>query len=463
MNEAELLLALKSALARAGEPEADLYAQLSRRGFARFAVGRLDQHMALEEPQALARVARGRRVAEVATTDLSEAALLAAIQAAAKLAPRVPEDPSFTGFAALDQPPAAATAPRFAAATASCDAERRVDLLAPALEAVTSAGLVPTGALDTALTVQAVATTHGLARAHTGTSAVFKIWALESAGAGGAAGHGHDAGIDVERLDIESETRRAIDDALRSRQPIALPAGEYDTVLEAPALSELVEWLGMIGFGAREFQQGSSPLSERLGQRISGSALDVVEDPFGPHGFASPFDRDGVTRQRVTLIERGVARGVLCDRAWAPRIGRNSTGNASPAGSFSEGGPVPATLVVSGGSAESTDELVRGVERGLFVRRLHYVNGMLEPRRAVMTGLTRDGTFLIENGKLTHPVRNLRFTDSLLEAFERVDAVTRAQRVVPNWWLESGVTVAPAVRIRRFRFSSGSQRAPDPS
>jgi PmbA protein len=462
VTEAELLATLTAALARAGVPEADLYAQLSRRGFARFAVGRLDQHMALEEPQALARVALGRRMAQVATTDLSEAALVAAIQAAARLAPQVPEDPSFPGFAAADQPPAT-TLPRFAAATASADAERRVALLAPALEAVADAGLVSTGALDTTLALQAVATTHGLARAHAGTSANFKIWALESAGAGGAAGHGHDAGIDVERLDVMGETRRAIDDARRSRQPIDLPAGEYDTVLEPPAVAELVEWLGMIGFGAREFQQGSSPLSGRLGERISGTALDVYEDPLGAHGFAAPFDRDGVTRRRVTLIEKGVARGVLCDRAWAARIGGESSGSASPGSSFSEGGPVPATLVLAGGAAESTEELVRGVTRGLFVRRLHYVNGMLEPRRAVMTGLTRDGTFLIENGKLTRPVRNLRFTDSVLEAFERVDGLTRAQRVIPNWWLESGVTVAPALRIPRFRFSSGSQRGPDPA
>ena len=278
---------------------------------------------------------------------------------------------------------------------------------------------------------------HALTR---GTSATFKIWALDNAGAGGAAGHGHDAAVDVAQLDLRRETERAIEDCLRGRAPIALPAGEYDTVLEAPAVAELIEWLGMIGFGAREFQQGGSPLSGRLGERISGAALGVGEDPAAEQGFAAPFDRDGVTRERVPLIERGIARGFLSDRTWAARLGSTSTGSATPASSFSEGGPAPSALVVAAGEAADTAELVSGIERGLFVRRLHYVNGMLEPRRAVMTGLTRDGTFLIEGGKITRAVGNLRFTDSLLEAFERVDGVTRGRRLVPNWWSESGVS-----------------------
>jgi predicted Zn-dependent protease len=151
---------------------------------------------------------------------------------------------------------------------------------------------------------------------------------------------------------------------------------------------------------------------------------------------------------------------VLADRSWAARLGTPSTGSASPGASFSEGGPASSALVVGGGEAESVDELVRGVERGVFVRRLHYVNGMLDPRRAVMTGLTRDGTFLIEHGRIAQPIGNLRFTDSLLEAFERVDGLTRAQRVVPNWWSETGTGAAPAIRIRKLRFTSGSQKRP---
>jgi predicted Zn-dependent protease len=461
-DEDTLTALLRAALHRVGEAEADIYVRSARRGFARFSVGRLDQHMQIEEPSALVRVARGRSVAEVSTTDLSEESLVASLEAAARLAPRIPEDPHFPGFAGADQPLPAAQPVRFAAATASSDAERRVALLLPLLGLVERAGLLATGALDTTTAIEAVATTRGLSRAHSGTSATFKIWALDSAGAGGAAGHGHDAAVDVDRLNLEHETQHAIEDALRGKNPIALPAGEYDTVLEAPAVAELIEWLAIIGFGAREFQQGASPLSGRLGERISGPALSVVEDPLGEQGFGAPFDRDGVTRERVPLIEHGLARGFLSDRVWAERLRSTSTGSATPASSFSEGGPASSVLVVAAGDAADSAELVRGVERGLLVRRLHYVNGMLEPRRAVMTGLTRDGTFLIENGKVTRAVGNLRFTDSLLEAFERVDGVTRGRRLVPNWWSESGVTFVPAIRVRGFHFSGKSQRGETP-
>ncbi len=450
---------LVAALARAGEPEADVYASEARRGFARFAASELGQHMAIVEPRALVRVARGKRVAEVATSTLEEDALVAAIQEAAALAPGVPEDDTFPGFCDASEP-APPISERFARATAESTPDERVDMLAPVLDAIARAGLVATGALDASSSVVALATSHGLARSFTGTTALFKVWALESSGAGGAAGQGLAAGTDVSKLDLTGETARAIRDCQRGRDPISLPPGEYDVVLEPPAVAELVEWLGFIALGAKEFAQGISALAGRIGESISGPALGITEDPFGELSLAVPFDRDGVARRRVPLVEQGVARGVLYDRAWATRLGVASTGSASPSGAFSDGGPAPTALVLDGGTAASSEELAQGMERGLHVRRLHYVNGMLDPRRAVMTGLTRDGLFLVENGKPTRAVGNMRFTDSLLEAFQRCDGLTRARQLLPNWWSESGSVAAPAVRIRGLRFTGGSQPRP---
>jgi predicted Zn-dependent protease len=228
-------------------------------------------------------------------------------------------------------------------------------------------------------------------------------------------------------------------------------------VLDALAVAELMEWLGMIGLGARELEQGMSPLSGRLGERLTSEAFTITEDPLGPHSFAAPFDREGVARRQVPLVRAGVAQAVVHDRATAARAGVGSTGNACPPGGFSSGGPTPASLVVSGGSASGVDELVAGISRGLYVRRLHYVNGLLEPRRAVMTGLTRDGTFLVEGGKVTKPIESMRFTESLLEALERSDGITTERVVVPNWWSAGGSVAAPAIRVRGLCFSSGSR------
>ncbi len=453
----ELARVLAAALERAGEPQAEAYASWSRRGFARFALGELGQHMLIDEPHAVVRVARGKRVAEASTTQLDERGLVEAVKSAARIAPEVPEDPHFPGFAGATE---AAPPPveRFAQSTAGSTPEQRVEMLRPLLARVADAGLIATGVLDATSTVHAVATTGNLQRSYAGTTALFKIWALESAGSGGAAGHGLTAHADIDQLDLAAETQRAIDDALRSRDPIALPAGAYNVVLEPPAVAELIEWFGMIALGAREFDQGASALSGRIGEQISGAAFSVSEDPLGELSFAVPFDREGVARRRVPLVERGIARGVLYDRSWASRLGTQSTGSASVPSSFGEGGPAPSALVMEGGNAGSVDDLVAGLERGLHIRKLHYVNGMLEPRRAVMTGLTRDGTFLVEHGKTTSAVGNLRFTDSLLEAFERADGVTRLRQLLPNWWSSTGSVAAPAVRIRGLRFSSGSQK-----
>lgn len=456
MKASELESLLVSALQRAGEEHADAYASLAHRGFARFAVGDLGQHMQIEEPFAVMRVARGSRVAEVGADSLDEAALVAAIREAARMAPEVPESESFPGFTDQSEP-TPVEINRFAQSTADAGAEMRADALGPVFERVERAGLVATGVLDTTRRAEAVATTGGLVRSFASTTATFKIWALESAGAGGASGHGMSAHIDVDRLDIERETERAIADALRSKNPGSLPAGKYDTVLGPLAVSELIEWLSMIGLGARELEQGLSPLSGRMGERISGENLSVTEDPLSEFAFVAPFDREGVARGQVPLIRNGVAQGVVHDRTTARRAEIHSTGSAAPPGGYGAGGPTPSSLVVQGGSANGVEDLIAGVERGLYVRRLHYVNGYLEPRRAVMTGLTRDGTFEIAGGKLVRAVESMRFTDSLLEAFERCDGLTVERVVVPNWWSAGGSVAAPGVRIRGLAFSSGSR------
>jgi predicted Zn-dependent protease len=162
----------------------------------------------------------------------------------------------------------------------------------------------------------------------------------------------------------------------------------------------------------------------------------------------------------VTLVEQGVARAILYDRTYASRAGMTSTGSALAPSLGSPGGIGATALSLRGGAAASVDELLSGVRRGLYVCRLHYVNGLLEPRRAVMTGLTRDGCFLVEGGKVTRPAGNLRFTDSLLEGLARCDAMTTERKAIPTYWSDAGAVVAPAIRLRSFRFNGRSQETP---
>jgi predicted Zn-dependent protease len=264
---------------------------------------------------------------------------------------------------------------------------------------------------------------------------------------------------DVGALAIAEETERAIRVAKLSRSPAALDAGTYDVVLEPAALSELLEWLATIAFGAPEIENGTSPLAGRLGERLTGAGVSLTEDPNDASelGFAAPFDREGTARRRVVLLEDGVARGVLYDRIHAARARTESTGSSIVPDAALGASIGPSALHMEAGDASSVDELLAGMDRGLYVCRLHYVNGLLEPRRAVMTGLTRDGCFLVEKGKISRAVGNLRFTDSLLEGLARCDGRTRSRTPVPTWWSEAGACAVPAVRMRGFRFNGRSQ------
>jgi predicted Zn-dependent protease len=330
-------------------------------------------------------------------------------------------------------------------------------MVAGVLRATAKEHLVGAGALETATTAIAQATTRGSSRAHDSTLATFKVWALETAGAGGAAGYGGHVHRDVDALDLEGETARAIQIAKASKDPGSLDAGTYDVVMEPAAVAELLEWLGAIAFGAPELEQGTSALSGRFGERITGQAITIEEDPLDPSelGVALPFDREGTWRVKVPLVERGIAKSVLYDRTYAARMNAPASTGSALADNVG-----PCSLHLAAGDAASTEELLAGMKRGLYVCRLHYVNGLLEPRRAVMTGLTRDGCFLVENGKIARAVGNMRFTDSFLDALERSDGMTRERRAIPTWWSEAGACVVPAVRMRRVRFNGKSQERP---
>jgi len=217
-------------------------------------------------------------------------------------------------------------------------------------------------------------------------------------------------------------------------------------VLEPAAVGRMLQPPAYMGFGAKAYQEGRSFLSGRLGQKVTGGNITLTDNARDRRLHGMPFDFEGVPRKRVRLIDHGVAAGVVYDSYLAGREKgrRQSTGHALPPAETAFRA-LPGHLVMDGES-ESLRRLVAGTRNGLLVTRFHYVN-VAEPVRTVLTGMTRDGTFRIENGKVTRPVRNLRFTESVLGAFARAEGLTRMRRVV-----EGGV-LCPAVKVNRFRFT----------
>jgi predicted Zn-dependent protease len=184
--------------------------------------------------------------------------------------------------------------------------------------------------------------------------------------------------------------------------------------------------------------------------------VTIYDDGLDPKGLQIPFDFEGIPKQKVTFFDQGVAKEVTYDSFTAAKEGRESTGHGliSP----NTEGPIPINLFMKGGDS-SLDGMIKSIRRGIYVTRFHYTN-VVEPMKAVITGMTRDGTFLIEDGEIKRPIKNLRFTESVLKALSRVSAVSKDQRVCSEGTVYSrrfvtGV-VAPAIKVDGFNFSGVS-------
>jgi len=310
-------------------------------------------------------------------------------------------------------------------------------------DAAVAAGLEASGLLSARASELAVANSQALWAYHPHTAASFKTVVMSA----NSSGYAERSAIDIGQVDVEGAGQEAIQKALRSRDPVSLEAGEYPVVLEPYAVGTMLDYLAFMGLGAMALQDGRSFM--RIGEQMAGENVSLWDDGLDPGGRPMPFDFEGVPKQRVDLIERGVARGVVYDSYTAAREGRASTGHGLPAPNRQ--GPLPLHLFMARGTADQSD-LLRGIRRGLWVTRFHYVNPV-HPTKTIITGMTRDGTFLIEDGQITRPVQNMRFTQSVLDALSCVEAIGREWSVVQE---DLGATCVPALRIARFRFSSAT-------
>lgn len=293
-----------------------------------------------------------------------------------------------------------------------------------------------------------IANSLGIGAYHRGTvaSALTVIMGENSSGYGSA------ASIDVADIDTEAVGRAAVDKAIRSRNPEPIEPGEYTVILEEEAVADMVFFLGYMGFGALAVQEERSFMTGKIGEKITGERITIWDDGSDPRGIPLPFDFEGVPKKKVILIENGVAKSPVHDSFTAGREeGAVSTGHALPMPNTF--GPIPINLFMAAGNA-TKEEMLASTERGIWVTRFHYTN-ILHPVKTILTGMTRDGTFLIENGKITKPLVNLRFTQSVLEAFANVAMLGASVKLVKDDWNSIGHCV-PAAKIDGFHFTGTS-------
>jgi PmbA protein len=279
------------------------------------------------------------------------------------------------------------------------------------------------------------------------TSAALNINALSDTSAGYAVGLSRK----VEDIDPAALADIAVEKAYLGKKPKSLEAGDYEVILEPAAVATLFEWINYIGLGSKAFIEKTSFLSDKIDQKLMDNSMTIYDDGNDPSAIAMPFDFEGVPKRKVFFIERGVGKGVVFDRITGNREGVSSTGHALTANQHGEGA-IPLNLFIEPGN-KTRQEMMASVKRGILVTRFHYINGFIDTPKAVLTGMTRDGTFLIEDGQIKHSVKNLRFTDSMLRAFSAVRGISKERQLIPSWWDAVGCIAAPTIHLGSFKFT----------
>lgn len=422
--------------------EAQALVSRSQHGLTRFANSFIHQHHGEDTTSAVVKVAVDGKVASTATTDTSEDGLRRLVddaKAAAALQPVDAHWPGVTGPADVDE------IDRHADDTVQALPSERAEKVADFIE--TAADLRAAGFLDTAVSEVAVATTAGqVVSGRTTRATLDGIHQTDS-----SAGNAHQTSLSFADIDGSTAGSRAADLARRGTEPVDLDPGEYTVVLSPECVATITAFLAAYGFGGQSYVDGESFV--KVGERQFHPDFELVDDPTDPRVIGMSFDADGTPKRRLPLVEDGVTNAIAHDRRTAKRSGVESTGHAFPGSSF---GPVPVALVVGRGS-KGPDELVEGVEKGVFVSTFNYCR-ILDPRSQVVTGLTRNGTFLIERGEITAPLTNLRFTQSFLTALgpEGLDAIGDDQRYADSEF-GPGMVIAPSMRLNSWNFTGGAK------
>ena len=313
--------------------------------------------------------------------------------------------------------------------------------MAEAIAAVEEKGQTAAGIYSTGGSMFSLMNTAGVSAWHHETVSRFSITAMaaDSSGWAKASACRH---TDLDPLQLARTTAAK---AEHSRAPQVAPPGRFTVVLEPAAVLDLVGQ--MFGdFSATAIRDGRSFLNDRIGQKMFGENVTIHDDVCDLLQSGAPFDGEGVPRRPLTLVDRGVVREIAYSRQAAALAGVPPTGHGFPLPN--EIGEAPANIVIAGGDS-SVEEMVRSTGRGILVTRLWYIREV-DPYQKIFTGMTRDGTFLIEGGEVTSGVRNFRFNQSLIELLSNVEALSAPVRASGE---ESADMVVPAMKVRGFNFT----------
>ncbi len=433
-------------LARSAADQTEVVVIAGDQALTRFANSTIHQNVSEVDTEVRIRTVLGKRIGVATTNKLSDGALEETLDRALSIARLQPENPDFKSLPGPQPIPDVAA---YSEATAGCTPEQRAQGAGAICLMAREAGVIGSGLLSTSVLEIGVANSLGTFAYFPTTRADISAVVLSDTSAGYAAARS----LDVNELDYETIGREAVGKCLRSQNPRALEPGKYTVILEPYAVQDFVNMMSWTGFSAVSLQEGRSFMVGKLGKQLVDSRVSIWDDGLSSEGIPMPFDFEGVPKRRVDFIEHGVARDVIYDSYRAGKEeGKESTGHALPAPGGM--GPFPLNTFFGPGDA-SLEGMIAGTERGIYVTRFHYTRPV-EPKTVIVTGMTRDGTFLIENGEIAYPVKNLRFTQSYLEALNQVDRIGKELRLLGGMGDIAHDSV-PALKLHGFNFTGATE------
>ncbi len=436
LGESKCLELVDAALNACEADQAEAIIWLQDTALTRFADSVIHQNVAEVNAMVSVRAVLGKRVGVARGNQFGMDDIRAVSRRAVELARVAADDPKFVSLPEPEPYPRVAA---YSEATAASTPESRADAIRSIAAIAGGKDCRASGSFSADRSEMAIGNSLGI-RAYTpATEASLIAVAADD----DSSGYAEWRGTDIADLQPDRVAQIAACKCVAGRGAQPIDPGEYTVVLEPLAVGDMLFMLAYMGLGAMAFQEGRSFMSGRLSEKLVGDNITIWDDATDRRQRAIPFDWEGVPKRKITIIENGIARGPVYDSYTAHKEGRKSTGHAFPAPNTF--GPAPTHLFLGSGTA-TVDEMVAATERGILVTRFHYTN-IVHEKQTIFTGMTRDGTFLIENGRIARPVKNLRFTQSIADALSNVQMIGKDGQLCEYAYV-------PALKIAKFAFTS---------
>ncbi len=443
MDQNEVIRLCEQALGYSSADETEVIYHEVASALTRFANNQIEQNVAEVVADLTFRGVWGQKTARVTTSRFDEPSLRRVAATAEEVARTQRDNPDLLP---LPGEQAYQTSDHYCAETASFTPERRAELVSTHIGPVAQAAYTAAGIFQTGHQAVAVANSNRLRAYDRFSQATFSTQVMGDDGAGFASHVHHRA----ETVDIGALTERALEKCRASQVPQPLEPGEYTVILEPSAVSNLLMFMGPLGFNALAHIEGRSPFGGKVDEKVLGENITIEDNAYHEQAGGVPFDFEGMPRQRVTLIDRGVLKSLVHDRRTAAQMQTETTGHALP--QPNPNGPWAMNLMIQPGD-QSPEEIIQSTRRGILVTQFHYTN-IVNPMELSITGMTRNGTYMIEDGKITHAVKNMRFTESVIKALSNVSAVGNDIKLASSTF--GGGYLVPTLRIENFTFSSAT-------